>query len=563
MNIENLDIKIIEKLSFAYDLAAFEFGNIIETKNIKKQNKIKNWLFKKVFNNQEFSKDIVNQLNNMQNNELFNLLESCSKHIKSVNYACSQETNIVLNNFSSTVKHAFSQIFDVGAYCYDDFKCEENSIEITVDSSASYEVKLILLNTKISTDEAIDTLLFYESALTKENDIYKLTAEACLKNEIEDMEITISFTSAKTEIKYFNPINLSVSSSPWEQLIDISASILEKEKFENSLNALEQELLPLLKEIEYLSPFYYNTTVNSCSNFKALILKHNFCKLLPLVEKIESSKTSEKQKTKLSQKLINKLNLIKHKPLWQEIYDLISESQKRYDLFVAYQKPKSTLTKLKNKTNKIMQEYGYSGEYPDYYKKSALKGIHLLDSYDISYTVAFHKNTVHHIHCEENLDVKSNLCLNFLYGNEFLKKNDTMSDINSCRFNCNGKKHASYVIFNANFDETSNTPLEERISIVTKKAEFKRLNKYEKSKVFNNLNSFSDKFILFVIMSLLFGFFFASLFIPAMMAFTALMLWLDGMPIILNDIPWLAMYFGTFVFSGVSMGIITVITKSK
>ena len=64
----------------------------------------------------------------MTEQELFNLLESCSKHIESVNYACAQETNIVLNNFSSTVKHAFSQIFDEGAYCYDDFKCKRKRI---------------------------------------------------------------------------------------------------------------------------------------------------------------------------------------------------------------------------------------------------------------------------------------------------------------------------------------------------------------------------------------------------------------------------------------------------
>jgi hypothetical protein len=207
-----------------------------------------------------------------------------------------------------------------------------------------------------------------------------------------------------------------------------------------------------------------------------------------------------------------------------------------------------------------MQEYGYSGVYPDYYKKSAIKGIHLFEAYNLSYTIAFEKNAVHHIHCEEFINEKG-IDLSFICGTEFLKRGATMSDINSCRFNNKGKKYASYLRFSDYFEDGPKTPLEDKIKIATKKTEFKKLNKEEKSQTFNVLGSLSDKFALFLITFIFSGFFFASLFIPAMMAFCAFMLWIEGEPVIISDIPWLIMYFATWAAFGLPMGLITVFSK--
>lgn len=250
--------------------------------------------------------------------------------------------------------------------------------------------------------------------------------------------MSVTFTSAKTEIISFNPTNSYLYSTPWEQLLNISLCILDKQEFENSLNKLEIELLPLLNEIKYLS-FSYDNTTQSVSIFKTLIEKHNFLELSPLIKKIESKNTSEKRRTFLSHQLTNKLNLIKYKPLWQEIHDLINDSQKDYPFEIVTQKTKGTITTFKNKVTNIMQEYGYDGVYPDYYKKSNLKGIHLFEAYNLSYTIAFEKNAVHHIHCEEFIN-ENHIDVWFIYGTEFLKSNQEMTDINTCRFNCKGKK---------------------------------------------------------------------------------------------------------------------------
>ncbi len=561
MDIKDFDIKYIQEFSLFYYLLKSKFGINIESDNIKKQNKIKNWMFENCILGQEYPESITTYLNNLSAEEFILFFKSCDEYISLNGDALQQQINKTCKKLPEAVKNTFFHLFDRKFYVSNDFKLSNEILEISVNSTSSYEEKLILYNAKYSTDREFDTFGFYENcSLTKEDGIYKLTGEAALFDE-EEFELSVIFTSAKTEIVSLNPTNSYLDSTPWEQLLRISHCILDKEDFKDSLNNLELELLPLLKEIKYLF-FTYDEKIQSTSIFKTLVEKHKFYELLPLIEKIESKNISDKRRTLLSQQLTNKLNLIKYKPLWQEIFDLIGESQKYYPFEITTKKSKGTITKFKNKVTNIMQEYGYDGVYPDYYKKSTKKGIHLFEAYNLSYTTAFEKNAVHHIHCEEFIN-DNTINLSFIYGTEFLKSNQEMTDINTCRFNCKGKKYASYLRFNDYFEDGPKTPLEDKIKIVTKKAEFKKLNKEEKSKTFNVFGSLFDKFTLFLITFIFSGFFFASLFIPAMMAFCALMLWIDGMPVIISDIPWLIFYFAAWAGFGIPMGIITVFLKNK
>jgi hypothetical protein len=558
MDIKDLDIKFIEEFSFYYNFAKSKFGKKIKTDNIKTQNKIRKWIYKNFIVTEDYPENIMQQLNALSDNEFISFFESCDEYISLNGDALTQQINKTCVGLPESVKKSFFNLFDREFYVNNDFKLLDDNLEITVNSTAAYEEKLILSGAKYSIDKEFDTFCFFENAsLTKENDTYKLTGEAGLFDQ-DEFELSVTFTSAKTEIISLNPTNSYLDNTPWEQLLHISLCILDKQDFENSLNNLELELLPLLNEIKHLSFFYDNTTP-SASVFKSLLTKHKFYELLPLIEKIESNNISDKRRTFLSQQLTNKLNLIKYKPLWQEIFDLISESQKDYPFKITTKKSKGSITKFKNKVTNLMQEYGYSGVYPDFYKKSAVKGIHLFESYNMSYTIASEKNAVHHIHCEEFISEKG-IDLSFIYGTEFLKSNQQKTDINTCRFNCKGKKYALELRFSDCFEDYK-IPLEDKIKIVTKKAEFKKINKEEKSQILNLNGTLTDKFALFLLTFIFSGFFFASLFIPAMMAFCAFMLWIDGMPVIISDIPWLIMYFATWVAFGLPMGLITVFSK--
>lgn len=558
MDINDIDTKYINDFSLFYNGAKSRFGKNIRNESVKKQRKFRNWINKYCISAEDYPENIINQLNALSDNEFILFFESCDEYISLNGDVWTQQITKTCEELPESVKKAFYDLFDREYYVSNDLKFTDNILEITVNSTASYEEKLILSGAKYSIDKTFDTFCFFENAsLTKENGIYKLTGEAALFEQ-DEFELSVTFTSAETKFISFNPTNSYLDSTPWEQLLHISLCILDKEDFENSLNNLELELLPLLKEIKSL--LFFEESEISVPIFESLIKKYGFYELLPLIEKIKTKNVSDKRKTFLTQQLLNKLNQLKYKPLWQDIFDLISESQKDYPFEISAKKSKGAITKFKNKVTNLMQEYGYVGVYPDYYKKSAIKGIHLFEAYNLSYTIAFEKNAVHHIHCEEFINEKS-IDISFTYGTEFLKSNQEMTDINTCRFNCKGKKYTSYLRFNDYFEDAPKTPLEDKIKIITKKAEFKKLNKEEKSKTYILFGSLFDKFTIFLITFILSGFFFASLFIPAMMAFCAFMLWIDGMPVIICDLPWLIIYFATWAGFGILMGIITVFSK--
>ncbi len=560
MNVESFDIEIVEQFHFAYYFATLKFNKIIETKDAKKQHRIRKWLYKKQINTATLPADIIEFLNSLSDNDFICFFKSCYEHIETNRDALTQQINKTCKKLPEEVKNAFFHLFDREYYVKNDFKLLDNVLEVSVNTTAAYEEKLILSNAKYLSDKKFDTFCFFENcSLTKDNGIYKLTGEASSFDE-EEFELSVTFTSAKTKIVSLNPTNSYLDNTPWEQLLGISHCILDKEDFENSFNELEIKLLPLLKEIKSLL-FAFGDSKLSFPIFEALVKKHGFYELLPVIEKIKAKNISDKRKVFFVSQLTNKLNLIKYKPLWQEIYDLICESQKEYPTYTQSKQPKNVITRRQNKATKLMREHGYNGEYPLFYKKGSLKGFHLFESYDMSYFTILEKNPIHYIQFEENHNQEDDIFFNFSYGTEFLKPKEKMSDINSCRFNCKGKKHINSISFKADYDEDEKISLEERINIAVKLAEFKKLSKEEKSKTFNAFGSLSDKFTVFLITFILSGFLFASLFIPAMMAFCAFMLWIDGMPVIINDIPWLIFYFVTWAGFGIPMGIITVFSK--
>lgn len=556
MDINDVDIKYINDFSLFYNHAKLRFGKNIKNQKARKQRKFRNWISKHCISPEYYPANIINQLNNLNDNEFILFFESCDEYIALNGDALTQQITKTCEEFPEPVKKAFFDLFDHENYVNSDFKIVDDILEIEVNSTASYQEKLILSGAEFSVDKKFDTFCLFDNAsLTKENGIYKLTGEAALFGE-DEFELSVTFTSAKTKIIIFNPINSYINVTPWEQLLHISLSLLHKEYFENSLNESEIELLPLLKEIKSL--LFFEESEISVPVFESLIKKHGFSELLPLIKKIKTKNISNKRKTFLSQQLINELNQLKYKPLWQDIFDLISDSQKDYPFEITTKKSKDTITNFKNKVTNLMQEYGYSGVYPDYYKQSAVKGIHLFNSYNLSYTVMCEKNAVQHIHCDEFIKEKS-IDISFTYGTEFLKPNQEKNDINTCRFNAKGKKYASDLRFTDLLDDTK-IPLEDKIKIVTKKVEFKKLSKDEKAKILKLNGTLGDKFTLFLIVSMISGFLFASLFIPAMMAFSAFMLWIDGLPVIISDVPWLIIYFATWVAFGLPMGLLTVLS---
>ena len=81
MDIKDFDIKYIQEFSIFYHLVKSKFGKIVESDNIKRQNKIKKWMFKKCIS-EEYPKNIVDSLNTLNAKEFITFFKSCDEYIR-------------------------------------------------------------------------------------------------------------------------------------------------------------------------------------------------------------------------------------------------------------------------------------------------------------------------------------------------------------------------------------------------------------------------------------------------------------------------------------------------
>jgi hypothetical protein len=257
----------------------------------------------------------------------------------------------------------------------------------------------------------------------------------------------------------------------------MASDILSKQTLgDQYLNPKERELIPLLQELRLLSSFAFVVQQDAVDfhNIKDYIRKYNLTRLLPLLEKVEAGYRKQSVGALALSRLMTQLNDKKCESLWRELYGLIVASQQEY--------PQKTCTydgeKLKRIRKQIEEKFhalGYTGQYPDFCKQGAIKGVKLEESYHLTYFLACEKNVKYMIHCTETL-WGEDLHIEFLCGTAMLKKQETVTDIYSCCFNAKGKRLFKRVICS----EEDLEQVEEFVQIAVKRAQCVKLKKYEK-----------------------------------------------------------------------------------
>ena len=96
-----------------------------------------------------------------------------------------------------------------------------------------------------------------------------------------------------------------------------------------------------------------------------------------LLERLEKNNPDSYKFYEIGRKLISILCLRQYEPLWREIYNKITESQKEYPSKTEYLCNKQLLADVRKNIQKYMELKGYKGTYPDFVKYGKLKGLHL------------------------------------------------------------------------------------------------------------------------------------------------------------------------------------------
>ncbi|MBR6776335.1 MAG: DUF3878 family protein [Clostridia bacterium] len=338
--------------------------------------------------------------------------------------------------------------------------------------------------------------------------------------------------------------------NPWIYLSHIAFMICCKREYApDTLNEKETALLPLLEEIQQT----FNVRAENTYEFSLLHKMAEERGYTELKKRFDKVKTARIKEIALAE-LTNVLSFIKYKPLWDEIYNAVKESQSEYEPYILTDRSHEKVI------DAVMKERGFCGTYPDYVKVSATKGIINESSYGEIYTITKEKNAVCRVRCQEIGEDDGEKQIVFLCGTAFLKEGAPAedADIYYCAFNAKGKALINTVECNME----SKDEIKKCALIAAKRAERIKLTKAEKQHQKSNAPSFLSSFLPVFILG---GGFFSIAFTLISLIIVVITALAAGESVgeFLRDMPWLFIVLFTWIGFGGAMGIITALSNRK
>ena len=571
MDVSKIDINYLEIFDLSYRVAQNIFEIAPENASAKKQKKIRKWIEKSDIDGEAFPKTVLKYISKeVSDTDFIEFVKSCHDYIQLHGSWKEQLFKKFSVELSEEVQSAIWCLLEHGYY---GSRLHKNGTDtlIDVEHCSAYRRTLILTNASGVPEGNFDYLSFENGSLTKKGEEYVLVGEAENWTDDTSFPFAIRFETARVEIKEFRADVETFADTPWKHLPIIASDILSKYLLPGYKSSQrEEDTLPLIIEIAKLSPFELvpdEFEGNDFTHLKNCVQRLKYDKIFSLIKTLEKEYTNKKHKDKLIQKLIRKLNKQKYEPLWREIYKEIVNTQLEYPNEIETCYDSNTLTEIRSNIQKLLEQHGYIGTYPDFVKKGTMPGIHLAESYDMTYWVGMEKNVVSHIHCTE-VFFNEHLMIEFLCGTALLRKNELSEDIYSCLFDAKGRRYFERVTYEHEYMEEDGTiasdNLELIVNIAVKKAELKKLTKSERKEYIGfNIPWFRIFLFIFIFMGGAFGICMTL----GTMLFAVLSALICGqpqaIPSMFTDIPWWACLAFCWITFGGIMGIITVLVKRK
>lgn len=453
----------------------------------------------------------------------------------------------------------FNSLIDY-SYVHSKLEQSNNTIKIPVDNCAAFSRVLTLIDCVSIDFGEYHCIDFSGSTFSKNEEHYIITA--LLENFETDTStpIVFKFKNAKVEIISYNATETSTwhFGTPWEMLFCIASEILEKSKINyDSINKKEQDLLPLLEEIDFFG-FYKDYKKKNFPLIKELATKFNLTELVKLFEELEQLIAEGKGTFKTISKIHQELEKSDSEPLWRKIFNSISDSQTDYPKKVDSLLPKEYIQEIRTEITFLMHKNGYTGNYPGFSKVTDLKSIRTADCHGEPFTIFNEKNAKLYIHCIEDVSVTNQLFISFVTGTALNKKGVNTTDIFSCLFYKRGKMFNNNVTW-GDVDQSEKT-IEQIVNIAFKKAELKKLTKEEQKLITTFKNGCTP---LYLVMGVIFGGLFTLLF--AIFAFF-FVLFMENSQVavdIVKTFPWWQCFIASGGLFGIAMFLISLHTQRK
>lgn len=435
-------------------------------------------------------------------------------------------------------------------------------LDIVLDNAACFRRTLRLTNVEGAPFGMTQFELFATDLTSAETG---LCLHGSLTDPQDESERPIAFTFAGSEcaVEVYRPDCSELLENPWEHLSRLALAICEKSVLPNApLNPQEQALVPLLAElarIAYAPELPQALRDTAFPQLTALAQSHGYTALPPLLAALAAKEPDSTQYEAAAKRLIATLCEQTCEPLWRTIFEQVTASQAGYPSR-AEGLLATTLQQTRATVQRLMEQHGYTGTYPDFVKEGTLRGVHLAESYDVSYFIGMEKRAVSHIHVFETMG-REGLSLQFLCGTALLRRNEMADDVYACLFNAKGRRLFCHLHFD---EETIANDLAACVAIAAKKAELRRLTKAERQMYATFQEPWLVPFLSFLLIGGgLFGLFMTAGFMLIEFLVTLLFGQIAAFPALFMDTPWWLILLGCWVGFGVPMGLITVLAKRK
>lgn len=571
--IKNIDDDILVTLANTYNLSSLIIGVDINDANERQLKKYRKWIKKNA--SEAFSQYPENVQyilsDKTSDKDFFEFLRLCFEHLSQKNEDKEKTFFNEFKEFDVKVKEAvFYNLIDYEGLPY--FYRNGKNMELIIGGNSFFQRFLVLEN--VPQEIKFDVNICYVGKeIFRTETGYRFTILYSNYGEVDEVtsvtdegESTyIDFDNISIREVAYNGLNsICYFENPWQILSNFSYEFIQKEELSMlEFNDKEKELLPLIKEIAA----FQGATEQELTTFpviRSLLKKYNYNKLLKLLDKIEQLNQTKSAFT--TQIFISEFSKKQYEPMWREIFNDFCESQKDYlDKFEALFSS-DKLNIARQRVQQIMENQGYSGEYPNFVKEAPLKRMHSVNSYGQIYTVGFEKCVIYRVRFFEIGANDEVLHYNILCTKELPRKNEKIHDIFSCVFNANGKRYFNNEFASVSLieDESITTvdDFERDIVIYIKKNELKRLTKDEKK--LNKLNE-PRPWGMFWIWLVFGGGAFSILFNLFMMLFGIIALVVFGeatsIPAMFVEFPWIKMIAVAWIGFGGLMGLASVFSK--
>ncbi len=571
INISKIDRELLSRLSGAYLHAGFVFGVEPIEASEKKQHKVRKWISNQYI---ELIHNLPEEITvfSMENNdkEVLSFLKDCCAEVKRLEKRKMDKFEEDFAVFDEESKATLKHLLNLEIW--PDIKSVDNGIQIIVDDTPAYRRKLLLRNADSIPNEKQGYYCHnLDLVCKKEENKYCLHGE--LEEPIEETlePFALTFSDVEVTVEVYNSCdNMTFWENPWDFLRTISFSIGMKADLPGDYcNNAEKGLLPLIKEIVALEYWMElpEQEYFSFNQLKTLANQYGYEKVKLLFAKLETIKPGDSDFYTTVKKLIFLLCEQKCEPMWREIYEKIKESQAEYPNKVESLHCNKLLVEVRADIQKLLESHGYIGAYPDFVKDGALKGVHLEQSYNMTYFVGMEKRVQYHIHCYESFEENDYLTIQFLCGTALLKKGEETEDVYGCLFNAKGRRlfhTVHHYIPLQNCENAEQDDLKTSVNIAVKKAECTKLNKKEQKEYYGKMvPGWGTFWWIFFVAGGIFGITMTLIsMIMCILATIAFGLFSD-IPEMLSIMPWgLLLVIGWIGFGG-AMGIVEVLARRK